>query len=81
MVEYWTQFFSQPTALFLFKMFLLAIPAIPNIWAIYHAYYREFPTPQEKMAWVGAAIFVPVIGGLVYLFIGRRRAIKPGENS
>ncbi len=78
MFEHWTGFFTQPAGILTLKILLLTIPAIPNLWAIYHAYNRDFPTVQEKMAWIGAGIFVPVLGGLLYLFIGRRRAIRRG---
>lgn len=44
-----------------------------SFWAIYHAYWREFPTIQEKLIWLVAAVFVPFIGGLAYLFWGRKR--------
>ncbi len=81
MFEHWAEFFSQPGGALILKIVLLTLPAIPNLWAIYHAYNREFPTVQEKMAWIGAGVFVPVIGGLVYLFIGRRRAIRPGTGA
>jgi hypothetical protein len=37
----------------------------------------RLPTPAEKMAWLGAAVFVPVLGGLAYLVFGRKRGKKP----
>ncbi len=44
-----------------------------SFWAIWHAYQREFPTNQEKMLWMGVAVFVPFIGGIAYLGVGRKR--------
>ncbi|BBD07751.1 PLDc N-terminal domain-containing protein [Desulfovibrio ferrophilus] len=44
-----------------------------SFWAIYHAYWREFPTIQEKMIWLVVAVFVPFIGGFAYLVWGRKR--------
>lgn len=56
---------------------LALLPAILNLWAIWHSYRRDFPTPAEKMAWLGVAVFVPVLGGLAYLIFGRKRGKKP----
>lgn len=57
-------------------MALAIIPILPNMWCIYHAFKREFPTPAEKMAWMGVGVFIPVVGGLIYLIWGRRRGHK-----
>jgi hypothetical protein len=56
---------------------LAFVPIIPNLWAIWHCFRRDFPTPAEKMAWFGIAVFVPVLGGLAYLLFGRKRGKKP----
>lgn len=58
-------------------MLLLALPILPNLWCIWHAYSSEFPTPAERLLWMGLGVFVPVIGGLAYLLIGWRRSRKP----
>jgi len=47
-----------------------------SFWAIYHAYWREFPSIQEKMIWLVAVVFVPFFGGIAYLGWGRKRARK-----
>ena len=51
----------------------LIIPILPNLWAIWNAFHSEFATTEEKMTWVAVAVFLPVLGGLLYLFWGRRR--------
>ncbi|MFP5240146.1 MAG: PLDc N-terminal domain-containing protein [Acidobacteriota bacterium] len=51
----------------------LALPLVLNFWAITHAFYREFPTIQEKMVWLCLVVFVPVAGALIYLFAGKKR--------
>ncbi|MFV0420737.1 PLDc N-terminal domain-containing protein [Oleidesulfovibrio sp.] len=58
-------------------MLLLALPIVPNLWCIWHAYSNEFPTPAERLLWMGIGVFVPVIGGLAYLIFGWRRSRKP----
>ncbi|MFP4630122.1 MAG: PLDc N-terminal domain-containing protein [Desulfohalobiaceae bacterium] len=52
----------------------LLLPILPNLWAIWHIFHCDFPTAQEKMAWLVAAMFLPVLGGIVYLLLGRKRA-------
>lgn len=61
-------------------LLLLFIPAIPNLWGIWHAYHRFFPTQQERLIWLGVCIFVPVLGGLAYLIFGMRRAKKTPQD-
>ena len=65
--------FDLPPALILV---ILLIPILPNLWCIWNAYRSEFPNPVEKMAWIMVGIFFPVIGGLLYIFAGARRARK-----
>ena len=55
---------------------LVALPILPNLWGIWHAFYHDFPNPQERLIWMGICVFVPVIGGLAYLFCGFRRSRK-----
>ena len=55
---------------------LLILPILPNLWGIVHVYRREFPTPQERAAWLVTLIVLPVIGGLMYMLFGARRAMK-----
>lgn len=57
---------------------LLAIPILPNLWCIWHVFRHDFPGKNEKTLWMLAGVFLPVIGGLAYLFTGWRRALPPG---
>jgi len=70
--------FDLPPALVLLLMF---IPILPNLWGILHAYRRFFPNMMvEKIAWIMVCVFFPVIGGVLYIFIGRKRSsIHPIE--
>ena len=45
-----------------------------NLWAIMHSFRHSFDSPQERTLWICFAVFLPIIGGLAYVFIGRRRA-------
>ena len=58
------------------QLALLALPILPNLWAIRHAMRHEVPGEREKYWWTLGAVFVPVLGGLAYLLFGLRRG-KP----
>ena len=64
------------TAANILAFLIIGLFAIPNLFGIWHAFHRIFPTPQERMIWIGVCIFVPVIGGVSYLIFGLRRARK-----
>lgn len=55
---------------------LLAIPILPNLWSIWHAFHREFESVQEKQIWIMVATMLPVFGALAYIFFGIRRSRK-----
>ncbi|MDL2207819.1 PLDc N-terminal domain-containing protein [Desulfovibrio sp. OttesenSCG-928-M14] len=55
---------------------LLGIPALPNLFGIWHAFNRVFPSSQERLIWLGVCVFVPIVGGLLYLIFGIRRSQK-----
>lgn len=44
-----------------------------NAWCILDAWKRDFGSANEKVAWVQVMVFIPLIGALAYLFIGRSR--------
>ncbi len=56
------------------QLMLLIVPALPNLWALRHAMYHEFPTQKEKARWMTACVFLPCLGGIAYYAVGRRRA-------
>lgn len=60
------------------KLALLALPMLPNLWGIFHASRHSF-AGQKQFVWLGLCVFVPVAGGLLYLFVGQRQAKKPGK--
>ncbi len=55
---------------------LLLVPIVPNLFAIWHAFHCDFKNPYEKPIWLLLAVFLPFIGGLIYLFWGRRRGVR-----
>ena len=67
---------------------LLALPIIPNLWSIWHIVRHDFATAAEKKGWIWLNVFLPVLGGIIYFFLGRRRAgiqetppVKTDQNS
>lgn len=53
---------------------MLTLPILPNLWCIWHARNHAFPGPDEQKLWIRTGVFVPVVGGLLYLVFGMRRA-------
>ena len=50
------------------------IPILPNLWSIWHIWNHRFSSFQQKAVWLVIAVFLPVLGGLIYIFAGRRHA-------
>ena len=46
---------------------LLFLPALLNLWGIWHAFNHTFETPLERVLWMVACVFVPVLGGVAYV--------------
>lgn len=58
------------------QLLMLIIPALPNMWALKHAMYHDFPTTKEKYRWMMACVFVPCLAGVAYYFVGRKHASR-----
>lgn len=63
-------------ALTWWQLALLFAPVLFNLWGIWHASRHEFPTPQERTLWMVLCIFLPFLGGVVYLAFGRKRVVR-----
>lgn len=59
-----------------FIVALLLIPIIPTFWAIIDIGYKDFGSIQRKALWGLLVVFVPCIGGIIYLLFGRRKKKK-----
>ena len=68
-------FFEKPILII-----VVILPILPNLWAILHIFKNDFKSGEEKMIWLALAVFIPVLGGLVYLFGGRRRVVRYEKN-
>jgi hypothetical protein len=58
------------------KLAVLAVPLLPNLWCIFQATTRNFINPMERRVWLLLGMFLPVLGGLAYLFWGRKRVAR-----
>lgn len=54
---------------------IILLPMLPTFWSIWHIWNHSFITFQRKMLWLAFVVFVPVIGGLVYIVWGRGQAM------
>jgi hypothetical protein len=52
---------------------LLLLPMVPTIWAIRDIAHKSFPSLKTKVIWFAVVTFLPPIGALIYIFIGRPR--------
>lgn len=44
-----------------------------SAWSILDAWKRTFESSNEKVLWIQICIFIPILGALAYLFLGRNR--------
>lgn len=47
-----------------------------SAWTILDCWKRNYESTNEKVLWIQICIFVPILGSLAYLFIGRNRGSK-----
>ena len=50
------------------------IPMLPSFWSIWHIWDHEFETPQQRALCLVLVVFLPVLGGIIYIFTGRTKA-------
>ena len=44
-----------------------------SAWGILDVWKRNFESSMEKSLWMQICIFIPILGTLTYLFLGRQR--------
>lgn len=50
------------------------LPMLSTFWSIWHILNHSFPG-NLKIYWLIAVVFLPVLGGIAYIFTGRRKAM------
>lgn len=61
------------------QMALVMLPVLLNLWAIWHVFTHSFPGEMERPLWMVATVFLPFVGGLLYVLFGLRRS-RPRES-
>ncbi len=59
---------------------LILLPILPNLWSIWNIWTNSFKDYNQKIIWLVTAIFIPLLGGLLYIFIGHRYIIQTRAN-
>ncbi|MDL2285721.1 PLDc N-terminal domain-containing protein [Desulfovibrio sp. OttesenSCG-928-F07] len=62
------------------KLAILALPMLLNLWGITHAFAHRVFNPVLNTIWMCICVFLPVIGGVLYLAIGFKQIKKQKEN-
>jgi hypothetical protein len=57
-------------------LFFLAVPVGLWLWALLDLLSSEFENSTNKVIWLFAVTFLPVLGGLLYLLIGRNQKVS-----
>ena len=52
------------------------LPMLPTFWSIWHIWSHAFSSPLQRSKWLVLVGFLPVNGGLIYIFAGRAKAGK-----
>ncbi len=55
---------------------ILVLPMVPTFWAIFDVAHRDVGSLKKKALWGAFVVFVPCLGGLVYLIFGRRQGVR-----
>ncbi len=51
------------------------LPLLPSLWSIWHIWSHDFGDDfRKKVLWLLLAVFLPVLGGCLYILLGRRHA-------
>jgi hypothetical protein len=58
-------------------LFIVIVPLILWIWALVDILKSNFSGSNDKLVWVLVIIFLPVLGALLYLLIGRGQKVSP----
>ncbi|MGV3541417.1 MAG: PLDc N-terminal domain-containing protein [Rufibacter sp.] len=57
-------------------LFILGAPVILWVWAVVDLLSSRFPSRTDKLIWVIVIAFLPVLGAVLYLIIGRKQKVK-----
>jgi hypothetical protein len=52
------------------------IPMVPTFWSIWHILNHEFEDATQRSLWLVLVVFLPVLGGVIYIIRGRKKALR-----
>lgn len=55
---------------------ILLFPVVFTFWAIFDLAHRDFGSLKKKAIWGAFVVFVPYLGGPVYLVFGRKQGTR-----
>lgn len=53
---------------------IVLLPMAPTFWSIWDIWTHSFASYQKRVTWLIIVIFIPVIGGIIYLIFGWKQA-------
>jgi hypothetical protein len=57
-------------------IFFVVLPLILLVWALIDILRSNFKDSATKLVWIIVVIFVPLIGAILYLVLGRSQKVK-----
>ncbi|MBJ6120149.1 PLDc N-terminal domain-containing protein [Pontibacter sp. BT310] len=61
----------------IFLLLFIAAPLVLWLWALIDLLRSNFSDNITKLIWAVVIIFIPLLGALLYLLIGRNQKVKP----
>ncbi|WP_162428515.1 PLD nuclease N-terminal domain-containing protein [Pontibacter pudoricolor] len=61
----------------IFLLLFIAAPLVLWLWALIDLLRGNFSDSTTKLIWAVVIIFIPILGSLLYLLIGRNQKVKP----
>ena len=62
------------------EILILLIPAVIWLWAIIDLLRSDFTNGINKIVWAIVIIFIPFLGAILYLILGRSQKIKSSQS-
>lgn len=57
-------------------LFFIGIPTILWVWALMDLLSSDFVSSTNKLLWVAMILFLPILGAILYLLIGRKQKVR-----
>jgi hypothetical protein len=57
-------------------LFFIGIPTVLWLWALVDLLSSDFASSTNKLIWVAVILFLPILGAILYLLIGRKQKVR-----